>query len=159
MNLRQILNEMLNEGKNTFNLMYHGGKVDFSKPVYFSDNKIVAQSYGELTGPYKISFRKPLILDFSKADGWWLPANAAEHEVKKLGMTLEDFVAYRDHKNVISVKTDHFVRAAKDKGFDGVVFENIEDPGSLPVKGNKYVRTTNVVALQPNSSVKLEYSN
>ncbi len=159
MKLRTILNEILNESKSTFNQMWHGNVVDFNKPQYFSDSKIVASSYGDVSGPYKITLRKPLVLDFSKADGWWLPEESAREQVGKLGMNLEDFDKYRGHAKFRSVKTDHFVAAAKDKGFDGVVFENIEDAGSRPVKGNKYIRTTNVVAINPNSSVKLEIDN
>jgi hypothetical protein len=146
------IHEYLNEQKLNFS-MYHGGDVDFNKPMYFTDDKLVAQSYGNVSN-YNIELKNPVTIDFSSAEGWWLPEEAARKEAKKLGMKLEDFDKYKAYTEIRSVKTDHFVKAAKDKGFDGVIFKNIMDAGSLPIKGKKYIRTTNIVAIYPKSSVK-----
>jgi len=149
------LKDLLKESKYS-ELLYHGGDVDFNKPMYFSDSLLIAQSYGKVTGPYQITLDKFITLDFSTAEGWWLPEIAAKNEVKKFGMKLEDFDKYKSNPEIKSIKTDHFVRAAIDKGFDGIVFQNIMDAGSHPVKGNKYIRTTNVVAINPTKSAKLK---
>ncbi len=150
----KLFEEFLNEAKYV-GLLYHGGAVDFNKPMYFTNSPIIAQSYGEVTGPYQITLNKFVTLDFSSAEGWWLPEEATQKECKKFGMKPEDFDKYKPNPEIKSIKTDHFVRAAIDKGFDGIIFENIMDAGSHPVKGNKYIRTTNVVALKPQKTVKL----
>jgi len=150
----KLFEEFLNEAKYTGSL-YHGGAVDFNKPMYFTNSLIIAQSYGEVTGPYQITLNKFVTLDYSTAEGWWLPEEATQRECKKFGMKPEDFNKYKQFSEVKSIKTDHFVRAAIDKGFDGIIFENIMDAGSHPVKGNKYIRTTNVVSLKPQKSVIL----
>jgi len=137
----------INEEKHTYYPMYHGGVMDFSKPIYFSDSELIASTYGKVSGPYKIILEKLVVIDFSSAEGWWLPEKSAKKEVKKFGMELEDFDKYKEHNNIRSIKTDHFVQAAKDKNFDGVVFENIMDAGSLPVKADKYIRTTNIAVI------------
>jgi hypothetical protein len=139
-------------------LLYHGGDVNFNKPMYFTDSLLVAQSYGKVTGPYQITLNKFVTLDFSSAEGWWLPEDAVQAECKKFGMKPEDFNKYKPNPDIKSIKTDHFVKAAIDKGFDGIVFENIMDAGSHPVKGNKYIRTTNVVVIHPIKSAKLKKS-
>jgi hypothetical protein len=146
--------EFLSESEK-FDLMYHGGDVDFNKPMYFTDNLLIAQSYGKVTGPYQITLKKFVTLDFSSAEGWWLPEIATKAEAKKLGMKPEDFDKYKPNPEIKSIKTDHFVRAAIDKGLDGIVFQNIMDAGSHPVKGNKYIRTTNVVVIEPKKLAKL----
>jgi hypothetical protein len=150
----RLFEEFLNEAKYTGSL-YHGGAVDFNKPMYFTNSLIIAQSYGEVTGPYQITLNKFVTLDFSTAEGWWLPEEATQRECKKFGMKPEDFDKYKPNPEIKSIKTDHFVRAAIDKGLDGIIFENIMDAGSHPVKGDKYIRTTNVVALKPKKTVKL----
>ena len=150
----KLFEEFLNESKYQGSL-YHGGAVDFNKPMYFTNSPIIAQSYGKVTGPYQITFNKFVTLDFSTAEGWWLPEEATQRECKKLGMKPEDFNKYKQFPEVKSIKTDHFVRAAIDKGLDGIIFENIMDAGSHPVKGNKYIRTTNVVSLKPQKSAIL----
>jgi hypothetical protein len=150
------INEAVDQ--NTFYPMYHGGTVDYSKPMFFGDNKLIASSYGKITGPYRITFKKPVEIDFSTAEGWWLPEEAAKIEAKKLGVGLEYFDKYKEYKNIRGVKTDHFVRAAEDKGFDGIIFKNIMDAGSHPVKGDKYIRTTNIVAITPSESVTVDRS-
>lgn len=147
--------EFLNESE-SFEQMYHGGDVDFNKPMYFTNSLLIAQSYGNVTGPYQITLKKFVTLDFSTAEGWWLPENAAKNEVKKFGMKPEDFDKYKPNPEIKSIKTDHFVRAAIEKGFDGIVFQNIMDAGSHPVKGNKYIRTNNVVVIQPKKYAKLK---
>ena len=146
--------DFLNESEK-FDLMYHGGDVDFNKPMYFTNSLLIAQSYGKVTGPYEINLKKFVTLDFSSAEGWWLPEMAAKVEAKKFNMSLEDFDKYKPEPAIRSVKTDHFVKAAIDKGFDGIVFQNIMDAGSHPVKGNKYIRTTNVVVIEPKKLAKL----
>ena len=146
--------QFLNESE-VFDSMYHGGDVDFNKPMYFTNNLLIAQSYGKVTGPYKITFNKFVTLDFSTAEGWWLPGDATKKEAKKFGMKPEDFDKYKPNPEIKSIKTDHFVRAAIDKGFDGIIFQNIMDAGSHPVKGNKYIRTNNVVVIEPKKMVKL----
>jgi hypothetical protein len=145
----------INEMNTYVDSMYHGGDVDFNKPMYFTNSILIAQSYGKVTGPYQIILKKFITLDFSTAEGWWLPEDAAKNEVKKFGMKLEDFDKYKPEPKIRSIKTDHFVRAAIDKGFDGIIFQNIMDAGSHPVKGNKYIRTNNVVVIQPKKSTKL----
>lgn len=97
-------------------------------------------------------FKNPVSIDFSSAEGWWLLEESAKNEVKKLGMKLEDFDKYREHTK--SIKTDHFVQETKYKGFDGVIFKNIMDAGSYPVKGVKYIRATNVVIYSKSSICK-----
>jgi len=151
----QTYKEYLFESQVIYDLMYHGGNVDFTKPMYFSDSIIIASSYGKISGPYTIKLKKSVIIDFISAEGWRLPEESARVEVKKLGMSLSDFDKYLEHPDIKSIKTDYFVKAAKDKGFDGVIFINIQDPGSLSVKGYKYIRTTNIVAIYPKSSVRL----
>jgi len=150
----KLFEQFLNESKYTGSL-YHGGDVDFNKPMYFTNSPIIAQSYGKVTGPYQITFNKFVTLDFSTAEGWWLPEEATKSECKKFGMKPEDFNKYKQFPEVKSIKTDHFVRAAIDKGLDGIIFQNIMDAGSHPVKGDKYIRTDNVVALKPKKSVLL----
>ena len=150
----KLFEQFLNESKYVGSL-YHGGDVDFNKPMYFTNSPIIAQSYGKVTGPYQITFNKFVTLDFSTAEGWWLPEEATQRECKKFGMKPEDFNKYKQFPEVKSIKTDHFVRAAIDKGLDGIIFENIMDAGSHPVKGNKYIRTTNVVSLKPQKTVIL----
>jgi len=157
--INRLKKSMLNldeaEDKKTikFDILFHGGDIDFNKPMYFSDNELVARSYGNVSN-YKIELMNPVLLDFSAAEGWWLPEISAKEEVKKLGMKLEDFDKYKDNKEIRSVKTDHFIKAAKEKGFDGVIFKNIMDAGSLPVKGDKFIRTTNVAVIYPKKSIK-----
>jgi hypothetical protein len=138
----------------TFYPMYHGGVISFNRPIYFSNNKLVASSYGDAKFVYKITLKKPVVIDFSSAEAYWLPEKFAKIEAKKLGMELNDFDEYRGHKKFRDVKTDHFVQAAKDKGFDGVIFKNIMDMASLHVKGGKDIRATDVVAINPKKSVK-----
>jgi methionine synthase II (cobalamin-independent) len=76
------IKDLLKESKYS-KLLYHGGDVDFNKPMYFTDSLIIAQSYGKVTGPYQITLNKFVTLDFSSAEGWWLPEDAAKNEVKK----------------------------------------------------------------------------
>lgn len=146
--------QFLNESE-VFDSMYHGGDVDFNKPMYFTNNLLIAQSYGKVTGPYQITIKRFVTLDFSTAEGWWLPGEDTKKEAKKFGMKPEDFDKYKPNPEIKSIKTDHFVRAAIDKGFDGIIFQNIMDAGSHPVKGNKYIRTNNVVVIEPKKMVKL----
>jgi hypothetical protein len=144
------IDEFINESKTEkFTPVFHGGQLDFSKPIYFNDKKIIAMSYGEVTCEYAVTLNKYVSIDFSSAEGWWLPEQNAVIQSKKLGMTIEDFDKYKEHKNIRDVKTDHFVRAALERGYDGIVFENIMDAGSLPIKG-KYIRSTDIVVLYPN---------
>ena len=149
------LKDLLKESKYS-DLLYHGGDVNFNKPMYFTDSLITAQSYGKVTGPYQITLNKFVTLDFTTAEGWWLPEQALKKECQKFGMKPEDFDKYKSNPDIKSIKTDHFVKAAIDKGFDGIIFQNIMDAGSHPVKGNKYIRTNNVAVLNPKNSVKLK---
>lgn len=145
--------EFLNESsKTTFYPMYHGGELDFSKPIYFNDERIIAQSYGKVDHEYKLVLKNVVVIDFSDAEGWWLPEKSAKIQAKKMNMTLDDFDKYKDYKEIRDVKTDHFVRAALDKGYDGIIFKNIMDAGSLPIKGNKWIRSMDIVVLKPNNS-------
>jgi hypothetical protein len=166
-NMRHLIlfeNFRVPTSRNFEELVFHGGPVDFNKPMYFSSSEVVASSYGEVSGPYRVRLKKPLILDFSDAEGWWLPEESANPQIRKLGMNLKDFDRYspeiglsKNHvENIKAIKTDHFVRYAMDDGrYDGVIFHNIQDAGSWPTKDDKYIRATNIVALNPKKSVNL----
>lgn len=158
------LDTFINETKQsnvTFHNMYHGGKVDLNKPIYFT-NELIASTYGDVSGPYTITLKKPLKVDFSDMDGWWLSGEGLETFLKKINTNLNYFNNYsaklglgKDHiEKIKAIKTDHIIMYAKDKGYDGVVFKNIMDSGSLPIKGNKWVRNTNIVVIDPKKTIK-----
>lgn len=149
-----FLNEM--RSGNTFTMMYHGDKMDKSKPMYFSDSELVALSYGDVNGPYTLKLKKPFTVDFTNAEGWWLPEEDAKKAAKDMGVKFEYFDKFKDYTKIKNVKTDHFIKAAKEKGYDSVIFKNIMDAGSRPVKGNKYIRTTNVAVINYKSAKIIE---
>ena len=153
--IKTTMYEYLNENKKIiFDDLYHGGEVDFNKPMYFT-SEFITSTYGKVSGPYTLNINNYIIIDFTNAEGWWLSPEFAQIEAKKLDMVLVDFNKYKDFTDIASIKTDHFVKASLERGFDGIIFKNIMDSGSLQVKGNKWIRHDNIVASNPKKSVSI----